>query len=146
MVEVVWKGGTRRTLVAAAVVLLLTAIMLALPKDALAALPSERPDITPMVDGRVKAIEQVGSNIWVGGRFSQVENRNGRVLGNVNNLAVFDSKTNRYKDIAPEPRGHGGRGVRHDPLPRRRADRGQVPGALQHHRKTWSGSTALPGR
>jgi hypothetical protein len=100
IVEVVWKGGTRRTLVAAAVVLLLTATMLALPKDALAALPSERPDITPMVDGRVKAIEQVGSNIWVGGRFSKIENRNGRVLANVNNLAVFDSKTNRYKDIA----------------------------------------------
>jgi hypothetical protein len=107
LVEEVWKGGTRRTLVAAAVVVLLTAIMLALPDSALAALPSERPDITPMVDGRVKAIEQVGTNIWVGGRFSRVENRNGKLLGNVNNLAVFNSRTNQYRNIAPDIGGTG---------------------------------------
>jgi RTX calcium-binding nonapeptide repeat (4 copies) len=66
------------------------------------ALPSEKPDDTPMVDGRVRAIEQVGTNIWVGGRFSQVKKRDGTLLGNVANLAVFDSKTEEYrKGVAP---------------------------------------------
>ena len=55
-----------------------------------------------MVDGRVKAIEQVGTNIWLGGRFSRVETRGGRVLGKVGNLAVFNSRTDRYRDIAPD--------------------------------------------
>jgi len=95
-----WESGTRRMLVAAMVVLVLTAIMLAIPESALA-LPSERPDQTPMVDGRVRAIEQVGTNIWLGGRFSQVKKRDGTVLGNVGNLAVFDSQTEQYKPIAP---------------------------------------------
>jgi hypothetical protein len=63
MVGTEWEGGIRRTLVAAMVVLAFTAIMLALPGSALA-LPSEKPDDTPMVDGRVRAIEQVGTNIW----------------------------------------------------------------------------------
>ena len=79
----------------------LTAIMLALPEGALA-LPSEKPDDTPMVDGRVRAIEQVGTNIWIGGRFSKVEQRNGTLLGNVANVAVFDSETEKYrKGVAP---------------------------------------------
>jgi hypothetical protein len=78
-----------------------TAIMLAQPESALA-LPSGTPDNTPMVDGRVRAIEQVGTNIWVGGRFSRVEQRNGTLLGSVANMAVFDSKTNKYKNIAPK--------------------------------------------
>ena len=72
MVEKEWECGTRRTLVAAMAVLVLTAIMLALPESAVA-LPSEKPDDTPMVDGRVRAIEQVGTNIWVGGRFTKVK-------------------------------------------------------------------------
>jgi hypothetical protein len=101
MVEKEWECGTRRTLVAAIAVLVLTAIMLALPESAVA-LPSEVPDDTPMVDGRVRAIEQVGTNIWVGGRFSRVEQRNGTVLGSVANVAVFDSKTEKYrKGVAP---------------------------------------------
>ena len=100
MVGEAWKGGTKRTLVAALVVL--TAIMLALPASALAALPSETPDRTPMVDGRVKAIKQVGTNIWLGGRFSRIETRGGRVLGKVGNLAVLNSQTDRYRDIAPD--------------------------------------------
>ena len=108
MVGKVWECGTRRTLVAAMAVLVLTAIMLALPESALA-LPSEVPDDTPMVDGRVRAIEQVGTNIWVGGRFSQVKKRDGTVLNSVaNNVAVFDSVTEEYKDIAPRSlRGTG---------------------------------------
>src|SRR5215211_6214482 len=72
---------------------------------ALAALPSETPDETPMVNGTVRAIEQVGTNIWLGGKFTQVKQHNGTVVANVSNLAVFDSKTNRFKNIAPRLRG-----------------------------------------
>ena len=93
-----WEGDTRRTFVAAIIVF--TAIMLALPESALA-LPSEVPDDTPMVDGRVRAIEQVGTNLWLGGKFTQVEKRDGSLLGSVSNLAVFNSETNKFKDIAP---------------------------------------------
>jgi hypothetical protein len=75
--------------------------MLTLSGTALA-LPSEKPNDTPMIDGRVRAIEQVGSNIWLGGRFSKVEQRNGTVLASVSNVAVFDSKTNEYLPIAPK--------------------------------------------
>ena len=67
-----------------------------------AALPSEVPDRTPMVDGRVRAIEQVGNNIWLAGRISQVEKRDGTVRGNVGNLAILNSQTDRYRDIAPK--------------------------------------------
>jgi hypothetical protein len=61
MARKVREGGTGRTFVAAMVAL--TAIMLALLAAALA-LPSETPDDTPMLDGPVRAIEQVGNNIW----------------------------------------------------------------------------------
>ena len=78
------------------------AVALLFASGAVLALPSERPDDTPMVDGRVRAIEQVGTNIWLGGRFSRVEQRNGTVLGSVANVAVFDSKTEEYrKGVAP---------------------------------------------
>src|SRR5829696_3781684 len=89
----------RRTVL---VLLLSTAVALLLASQAVLALPSEKPDDTPMVDGRVRAIEQVGTNIWVGGRFSRVEQRNGTLLGRVANVAVFDSKTNKFKNIAPK--------------------------------------------
>jgi hypothetical protein len=83
--------------------LLSTAVALLLASGAVLALPSETPDATPMIDGRVRAIEQVGTNIWLGGRFSQVEKRDGTVLGNVGNLAVFNSQTERYrKGVAPD--------------------------------------------
>jgi hypothetical protein len=78
-----------------------TAIMLALPESALA-LPSEVPDDTPMVDGRVRAFEQLGTNIWLGGKFTQIKKRDGTVLDGVVNLAVINSETNKFKDIAPE--------------------------------------------
>ena len=71
------------------------------------ALPSETPDQTPMVNGTVRAIEQVGTNIWVGGKFTQVKQRNGTVVANVSNLAVFDSQTGQYVDIAPKLGGAG---------------------------------------
>ena len=71
------------------------------------ALPSETPDQTPTVNGTVRAIEQVGTNIWVGGKFTQVKQRNGTVVANVSNLAVFDSQTGEYVDIAPKVGGTG---------------------------------------
>jgi hypothetical protein len=71
------------------------------------ALPSETPDQTPMVNGTVRAIEQVGTNIWVGGKFTRVKQRDGTVLANVSNLAVFDSQTNQYVEIAPKLSGTG---------------------------------------
>jgi hypothetical protein len=85
--------------------LLWTAVVLLLASGAVLALPSERPDKTPMVNGTVRAIEQVGTNIWLGGKFTQVKQHNGTVIANVSNLAVFDSKTNRFKNIAPRLRG-----------------------------------------
>src|ERR671917_2453311 len=106
MVEKEWECGTTRSLVAAIAIIVFTAIMLALPGSAVA-LPSEVPDDTPMVDGRVRAIEQVGTNIWVGGRFTKVKKRDGTVLANVANVAVFDSQTEQYKPIAPSLGGTG---------------------------------------
>jgi hypothetical protein len=90
--------GMRRTVL----VLLSAAVALLLASEAVLALPSEKPDNTPMIDGRVRAIEQVGTNIWLGGRFSRVEQRNGTLLGRVANVAVFDSKTNKFKNIGPK--------------------------------------------
>ena len=84
-----------------------TAVAVLLASGAVLALPSETPDDTPMIDGRVRAIEQVGSYIWVGGRFSQVKARDGRSLGSEANLAVFDSMTNKKLDIAPDLGGTG---------------------------------------
>jgi hypothetical protein len=55
-----------------------------------------------MVKGTVRAIEQVGTNIWLGGKFTQVKQRNGTVVANVSNVAVFDSQTNQYVKIAPK--------------------------------------------
>jgi hypothetical protein len=69
---------------------------------AVLALPSERSDKTPMVNGTVRAIEQVGTNIWLGGKFTQVKRHKGTAVVNVSNLAVFDSKTNQYNNIAPK--------------------------------------------
>jgi hypothetical protein len=71
------------------------------------ALPSETPDQTPMVNGTVRAIEQVGANIWLGGKFTQVKQRNGTVVANVSNLAVFDSQSDQYVKIAPKLSGTG---------------------------------------
>ena len=82
--------------------LLSAAVALLLASGAVLALPSEKPDNTPMIDGRVRAIEQVGTNIWLGGKFTQLKKRDGTLLGRVANVAVFDSKTNKFKNIAPK--------------------------------------------
>jgi hypothetical protein len=91
----------RARLVLLATFAALVAGMLVLPGTALV-LTSETPDDTPMVDGRVRAIEHVGTNVWVGGKFAKVKQRDGTVVANVLNVAVFDSVTDRYVDIAPK--------------------------------------------
>jgi hypothetical protein len=95
--------GMRRT------VLLLASMALALllASGVALALPSETPDQTPMVNGTVRAIEQVGANTWLGGKFTQVKQRNGTVLASVSNVAVFDSQTNQYVEIVPKLSGTG---------------------------------------
>jgi hypothetical protein len=72
-----------------------------------AALPSERPDPTLMVDGRVRSIVKAGRNIWIGGRFSRVMTRSGGVVSEVDNVAVFDARTGAFRDIAPSLGGAG---------------------------------------
>src|SRR5688500_20353134 len=89
----------RRTLL----LMLSTAVALLLASGAVLALPSQRPDDTPMVDGRVRAIEQVGTNIWLGGRFSRVEQRNGTLLHRAGNVAVFDHKSYKFNQDKPKP-------------------------------------------
>ena len=87
----------------AVLLLLSTAVALLFASGDILALPSEIPDKTPMVNGRVRAIEQVGTNTWLGGTFTWVKKHNGTVVANVsNNLAVFDSETKQYKNIAPK--------------------------------------------
>src|SRR5215218_6545208 len=68
------------------------------------ALPSEIPDETPMLNGPVRAFAQVPGTkdlLWVGGNFTQVKNRDGTVIANVSNVAVFNLETDQYVDIAP---------------------------------------------
>jgi hypothetical protein len=82
--------------------LLSTAVALLVASGAVVALPSERSDKSPMVNGTVRAIEQVGTNIWLGGKFTQVKRHKGTVVANVSNLAVLGSKTKQYTNIAPK--------------------------------------------
>src|SRR5215208_277948 len=91
------------------IVLLLASMALAmlLACGVALALPSEMPDQTPMVNGTVRAIEQVGTNIWLGGKFTRVKQRDGTVVASVSNVAVFDSQTGEYVDIAPKLLGTG---------------------------------------
>jgi uncharacterized SAM-binding protein YcdF (DUF218 family) len=70
--------------------LLSTAVALLIASGRVLALPSERSDKTPMVNGTVRAIEQVGTNVWLGGKFTQVKGHKGTVVANVSNLAVCD--------------------------------------------------------
>ena len=90
-------------------VLLLASMALAicLASGVALALPSQTPDNTPMVDGRVRAIEQVGNYTWLGGRFTQVKQRNGTVIDNVGNVALLDSQTNTYQEIPLDLGGQG---------------------------------------
>src|SRR3712207_6510790 len=69
--------------------------------------PSEIPGNTPMVGGRVRAIEHVGNYVWVGGKFTHVQRHDGTVAANVSSVAVFDSVTDQYVDVAPKLGGTG---------------------------------------
>jgi hypothetical protein len=93
-----WESVMKRALVAATAIMV---AVVALPATALA-LPSETPDETLMVNGPVRAIEQVGTHVWVGGNFTQVQQRDGTVVADVSNVAVFDSVTDSYVPIAPK--------------------------------------------
>jgi outer membrane protein assembly factor BamB len=87
-------------------VLLLVSMALAvlLASGVALALPSESPDQTLMVNGPVRTIEQVGNNVWVGGNFTQVQRRDGTVVANVKNVAVFDStRGDLVRDINNNP-------------------------------------------
>jgi hypothetical protein len=102
--------GIRRTVLS----LLSTVVALLFAAGTVLALPAEKADKTQMVNGTVRAIEQVGTNIWLGGKFTQVKQRNGTVVANVSNLAVFDSKTKQYKNITPKLGGTDSEGwLRH---------------------------------
>ena len=90
--------GMRKTVL----LLLSTAVALLVASGAVVALPSERSDKSPMVNGTVRAIEQVGTNVWLGGKFTQVKQHKGTVVANVSNLAVLGSKTKQYTNIAPK--------------------------------------------
>jgi Ca2+-binding RTX toxin-like protein len=95
--------GVRRIILLLAT--MVTAVLLA--NGVALALPTDMPDNTLMVDGRVRAIEQVGTNLWVGGKFTRVQSRNGTVVANVSNVAVFDLVTEEYVNIAPRLSGTG---------------------------------------
>jgi hypothetical protein len=45
--------------------------------------------------------------VWLGGKFTQVHQRDGTVVANVGNVAVFDSLTEEYIDLAPKLGGEG---------------------------------------
>jgi hypothetical protein len=70
------------------------------------ALPSEVPDETPMLNGPVRTFAQVPGTdlLWVGGNFTQVKMRNGTLIDDVSNVAVFDlgeTGSAQYVDVAP---------------------------------------------
>src|SRR5215216_5261048 len=90
--------GMKRTVV----LLLSTAVALLFAGGTVLALPSEKADDTPMVNGTVRTIEQVGTNVWLGGKFTQVKRHKGNGVANVSNVAVFNSKTKQYRNIAPK--------------------------------------------
>lgn len=83
-------------------VVAISVTMLLASAGSAAALPSQSADPTLMTDGKVRSIVQVGDNIWLGGAFSKVTTRNGSVVGNVVNLAVFDASSGAFKNIAPD--------------------------------------------
>ncbi len=65
------------------------------------ALPTTTPDNTGMVDFvgggsgsnaiAVRTIAQSGSNVWVGGKFTEIDDANGNKVQDANSLAVFNS-------------------------------------------------------
>lgn len=89
-------------------------VLIAGAPTATAALPRSRPDATWMVDGTVYAIARSGSNIWVGGTFTQVLDEAGVPVRSVDNLAVFDTATGRIARRVHIPKITGVGAVVHD--------------------------------
>jgi hypothetical protein len=70
------------------------AVVLATALPAVASLPAESPADTHQVNGpRVRSVAVVGDNVWIGGRFTQVQAPNGSNVDAVDNLAVLDRVT-----------------------------------------------------
>jgi Tol biopolymer transport system component len=57
------------------------------------AVPAEEPADTGMLNGKVRSLVQVGSRIWAGGTFTQMQDASGINVRAVNNLAAFDAAT-----------------------------------------------------
>ena len=96
------KGATKMRKSILSLVSMALAVLLA--AGAALALPSESPDQTLMVNGPVRTIEQVGNNVWVGGKFTQVKRRDGTKVADVSNVAVFDSTTgDLVRDVNNKP-------------------------------------------
>jgi len=88
----------RRTLLVALMASLLTA---SLGAPASAVLPSEQPADTFQVNmPRVRTIALVGDNVWLGGRFTQVQSGDGRNVSDVTNLAVLSRTTGALSLLA----------------------------------------------
>lgn len=75
--------------VAVAMAAALVLIMSAVPASADP--PATSPGATDMVNGTVRAIAQVGNDIWIGGSFTQVLDHNRNVIRAAGGLAVFDA-------------------------------------------------------
>jgi hypothetical protein len=67
------------------------------------ALPAEEPADTGMVNGKVRALAQVGSRIWTGGAFTQMLDASGLIVRTVDNLAAFDAATGAPDLSVPIP-------------------------------------------
>lgn len=78
----------RRTPFAAVLAAALTVL---LPSVALAGTPSDTADDTYMVSGLVNDIVIDGGNAWIGGKFSDVEDEDGKDVASANGLTVFNS-------------------------------------------------------
>lgn len=74
----------------AAVALAATGFVLMTTLAASASLPSTNPDATDMVNGEVRAIAQVGGDVWIGGAFTQVLDHKQALVQTVGDLAVFN--------------------------------------------------------
>ncbi len=70
------------------------AIGVATMAPAAATLPQESPEDTFQVNGpRVRSVVTVGDNVWIAGKFTQVQAANGLTQASVSNLAAFSRTT-----------------------------------------------------
>jgi hypothetical protein len=79
--------------------------MVVLAAPASAALPSELPADTYQVNGRVRSVVVVGSTVWVGGVFSEVQTGKNVKVADVRNLGAFHRTSGVPAAAAPLPLG-----------------------------------------